>query len=168
MLTGVHPFAGDPFLPRSDLEVVGDELRVGTDQFPARLRRAIAAPTFLALRSQRELDDRIEVTDGWELPLSSPSRDSPPWWDVANAADLVYSGLEFVLTDSTATWAILVVPGAQLVAGDRRFTQAYFGDDTRAGDKVVGEMVPSPVNSPDRQAEFRGLGDHLRLRASSN
>lgn len=158
VLSGVHPFAGDPFQRREDLEVVGEELTVWRADFPARLRRASGQATVLALRSQRGDDDRIEVIGGWELPLPE---DEKRWWDVASGADLVWNGLEWLLLDRSAAWAILVVPDAQLVGGDRRFTQAYFGGEL--GKEEAAGVFISQVTSPEGYEEFLRLAGYLRF-----
>jgi hypothetical protein len=158
VLTGVHPFAGDPFQRQPELEVVGEELNVWTDAFPARLHRATGAATVLVMSSVRGPDDRLLVSDGWELPLVDPGRS---WWEVASEVDLVHNGLEFVLSDASASWAILVLPDAQLVAGHRPFIRAYFGGDL--GTQEAAQVFLSQVSAPEGYEEFRRLATYLRI-----
>lgn len=156
VLTGVHPFAGDPFERRDDLEVVGEELSAWVDDFPRRLRRASGGTTAVALRTQRGDDDRIEVLDGWEVDLAADG-----WWQTASSIDLTVNGLDFVLSDDTASWAILVLPDAQLVGADAGFCDNYFEGD--AGKREAVDIFLATVGEPEGYEEFQRLATYLRF-----
>lgn len=143
ILTGAAPTTGDPFA--AGISVVVEESGRGLDRLGAGLARvlsATAAPSWFALRYEVD-DGRIRWADGFALTVDPAGAG----FDAAGQEiGFLINGLDFVLTDATARWAVMTTVDVLLLGGPRALVRAYHGDDAAVADARArfDELLATP------------------------
>jgi hypothetical protein len=148
LLRGVAATTADPFV--ADATVVVEESGRGLDRLGAGLARLLAetsATTWYAVRYDVD-GGKLRWSDAYELTVAPGGPD----FDAAGQdVGFLINGIDFVLTDETARWALMTTLDVILVGGPPALVRAYYGDDAAIAEAraALADFLATPGMRPE-------------------
>ncbi|MFO0745068.1 MAG: hypothetical protein U1F43_05235 [Myxococcota bacterium] len=160
LLTGLHPEAGDPI--QSDVPIaVYESSSVHDPALFARLERARAATgagALYALGYDLGADGEVLPNDGFRVD----GADADAWLAAGNEHGWAINGLSFAIADDSASWVVMSVVDAQVVACLPALLGPLFGD--RAAAEAAVQAFAAEFDTPAMMPAFRAMAGYARVR----
>lgn len=157
-LRGVAATGGDPF--HAGLAVVVEDSATGLDRIGPGLARLAAgkdAPRWYALRYDTDGERRLRWTEGVAIELRA---DDDRFAAIGYDLGFLVNGMDFVLTDDSARFAVLTTTDVVLVGGPADVVRSYVGDDATIAE-VRGAFADF-VSGGGMRPEYQRMRDFQR------